>query len=114
MAGVLLAVQWGPGSEDPHPTKWVVAPFLPKLLHATSVTIGRKTRSQESFAQASDPHKRHEGRHIWQQAQWPALARWFWIVWYVLWPPFRKRKEADAKLQENMTYPRYRVIGVIH
>lgn len=113
MRGVVLAVRWSAGMhEDRKPVKWMQEPRLPKLLGRTSVTIGRRVRSQKPFDQASDAHKRHELRHVWQQAG--AFLPW-WLLKYLnpFSGAFRRRMEEDARRQESADSPTWRIIGTV-
>lgn len=111
----VLAVTWaedpeGWNREDPDPITWVVSPLLPKLLGATSTTIGRTTRSRIPYDQALPGHRRHEARHVWQQAG--RFLPW-WLLQYILIPSFRQHAEADAVAQEPKEWPQFRVMWTV-
>lgn len=109
----MLAVQWAESEpEDPKPVKVKGSKFLPNLLGHDAVTINRTIRVR--IAAPSPGFLRHECWHVKQQTAW--LPRFSWVSWllcYLVWPPFRKRMEEEAKAKTFEQYPKVRHIEVI-
>lgn len=119
-----LYVTWTDGtSEDRRPVRAITSRW-PAVLGKTGMTLRRTIRVRPArYVAFQDlwawgPFWRHELAHVLQQPE-GRLAWTWWLVRYVVWPPFRRRIEREAQAAEQVTaqlaggdpYPRFRMVS---